>query len=698
MRPNLIALAICTAFGLTACGGSDSTPSTGLFLDSAVEGASYTASPSGQSGTTNAKGQYACFPGDTVTLKIGGVELGSVPCAPITTPLNLAGLSTYPSGGNSRLDNLLLFIQSLDEDDDPSNGITISTAAASALASKRLDFSLVSASFNSSMQTVLEAISTTDKFGKTYGVRTPNADRLALARAHFEEGTLGAQLGQAGNVSTSTRAEAGGEVSVTKFQLNADASLYVPYEGSNDAAKRDFPNGFYPAVGSGLAFKGKAADGSLEFYGITDRGPNGDSPSAPIPGGTGTSITKMFPAPSFTPSIGLISVGKGGAVVKSLLPIKSDDNTKINGLPRNVGNPLEIPLVDSLKYDATKAGFVDNGLDTESLVYDAANKVFWTSDEYGPFIAKIDAVSGKILKKYGPGTGAADLPDILKQRRANRGMEGLAMATNGKLHGFLQSPIDPLDSSNKSIETTDSSDLDQDTKTTDSVALKHFAQFTRWLEFDPQTETSKLYAYPLNFAITGQKWDQNRTGSAKLGDLMALPNGKFVVIEQGADSTGAVRNFLMLVEIPQDVTDIRADGIELEKNSIDGTTTTAHPWSTLVKLKKTLLLDLNAVGWTAEKAEGLTLVDEQTVALINDNDFGLRSILVDSAGNEVSGDITACTVDANGAITNATKAASANACTTGAVGGRVTRAADSVRPTRLWLIKFPKALTGYTVP
>jgi hypothetical protein len=126
--------------GLTACGGNSGTLTTGAFLDSAVEGASYNASPSGKSGKTNSKGQYECIQGDTVTLKIGGVELGSVPCADVTTPLSLAGLNTYTQGANAQVDNLLMFIQSLDEDDDPSNGITIVASTASALATKTLDF------------------------------------------------------------------------------------------------------------------------------------------------------------------------------------------------------------------------------------------------------------------------------------------------------------------------------------------------------------------------------------------------------------------------------------------------------------------------------------------------------------------------------------------------------------------------------
>ena len=102
-----------------------------------------------------------------------------------------------------------------------------------------------------------------------------------------------------------------------------------------------------------------------------------------------------------------------------------------------------------------------------------------------------------------------------------------------------------------------------------------------------------------------------------------------------------------------------------------------------------MLLDLNAIGWSAEKAEGLSVTDAQTLSLINDNDFGLSTMLTDATGSSLDGDITACTVDVNGAILNNGK------CTAGATSGRVTRGADSERPTRLWLIKLPKALTAY---
>jgi hypothetical protein len=114
-------------------------------------------------------------------------------------------------------------------------------------------------------------------------------------------------------------------------------------------------------------------------------------------------------------------------------------------------------------------------------------------------------------------------------------------------------------------------------------------------------------------------------------------------------------------------------------------------WSKVVTLKKTLLLDLNAIGWLAEKAEGLTIVDGNTLALANDNDFGLKTKIFTPSGDAVAdADVTKCNVDANGTIITS-NAAGCNAANT----IRVARGDDRERPSRLWLIKFSKALNTY---
>lgn len=660
--------------GLAACGGSGNddaapaaaTKTTGVLLDSAVSGVDY--SGASYSGSTSAKGEFDCKAGEAVTFKLGDITLGTAACGSALTPLELAGAS---SAGEDKVVNRLLFLQSLDEDGNPGNGIQIAAAVKAALAGKTLDFGKNASDFGSALQAVLPAVA--DKMGDKYSDRPVDETARKAALEHFES-TLAEVLGRS-DTTVSTQSPAGA-VKITKTEVFAPDALHVPYEGSHAATKKDFPNGFYPAAGSGIAFKGKTADGKLEFYALTDRGPNGDGPSAPAPGNPATMLTsKIFPAPSFVPSIGIITVGKnGGAQLKSLTPLSVSASVKASGRPFDaaaVGFSGEVPLSDTLVYDAAKGGYDVNGIDPEALVNDTARGVLWASDEYGPFIAKIDPATGRILKKYQPGAAATDLPAVLAKRRPNRGMEGLTLdAASGKLHGFLQSPID-------------------DGKATPpggkSSNVKDIAAFIRWLEFDPATETSKMYAYP----VDGTLYDKSRTGNAKLGDVVSLGGGKFVVIEQGKYADGKVHNVLMLVEIPASATDIVAFGSDLEKSSITTAAVGSANYANVVTLKKTRLFDLNAAGWVAEKAEGLSLIDDSTLALINDNDFGLRSVLLDANGKFVDGSLEDCTVDASGAIVSG--------CPAGVTGARLTRGLPAERATRLWQLKFPQKLSAYSI-
>lgn len=669
---------------LTGCGSSE-TPATkaqpvlGVFLDSAVEGLDYNAN--GIKGSTSNIGGFVCNTGDTVNFAIGGINLGSAGCASVLSPLQLASSSNHR---DDAVVNRLMFLQLLDQDNDPSNGIQIDTSVKTALSSHNIDFSASSTNFNLAMS-ALQA-----RLPAAYQARTVDIDRRALAKEHFEN-TLASQIGTP-YVESVSQSNALGTVaaSITRYQIQAAPSFYVPYEGSVEAIKKDFPNGFLPSYGSGLSFKAVAADGSLEFYGITDRGPNGDGPKVPnssvTPGASGTGDGKFFPAPSFVPSIGVISVGKQGAILKSSMPIKFSSSILASGLPiasGKVGASGEVPLTDAARYDASsKALFSDYGLDTESVVFDKARNVLWVSDEYGPFILKIDLSTGVILKKYQPGSGAADLPAVLAKRRANRGMEGLSLeVASGRLHGFVQSPLDDGKASY----------LVPGASAATNESIKDYAKFTRWIEFDPSTEKSKLYAYP----IDSRMYASGKTGNAKLGDVVSLGNGKFIVIEQGAGVDGKVFNRLMLVQIPVDATDIAALGTDLEKSSMSGVAVNAANYANVIPLKKTVLFDLNAASWMAEKAEGLALVDDYTLALVNDDDFGLKSIVQGANGTAIDGaDITKCTVDANGAIQTT---ANATGCSLGNTA-RVARGSDLERPNRLWIIKFAKKLSDLIVP
>ncbi|BBB63202.1 hypothetical protein UNDKW_4929 [Undibacterium sp. KW1] len=687
---NLILSSLAAAMLLSACGGSSNntvvttpatpTPVNGIFLDAAVDGLEYSIA-GGTKQNTSATGGFSCNVGDTVAFSVGGIGIGSAPCATTITPLTLANSSNVK---DDSVVNRLLFLQLLDEDNDVATGIKIPATVKAALAGQTLDFNANAANFNTALTATLA------KLPANYQKLTVDADRRTLVREHFED-TMASKLGTP-VVDTVTQTNALGTVSaaITRYQVQAADNFFVPYEGTNAAVKAEFPKGFLPSYGSGLTFKGKAADGSLEFYGITDRGPNGDGPKVPnsvvTPGATGTSDAKFFPSPSFTPSFGLISIGKDGAVLKSSTPIKFSPTINASGLSiaaGKVGSSAEVPLNDAAKFDASsKTSFSDYGLDTESIVYDAARGVVWVSDEYGPFILKIDVATGIILKKYQPGTGAADLPAVLLKRRANRGMEGLSLeVATGKLNGFVQSPLDDGKANYIVPGATAAT----------NESIKDYAKFNRWVEFDPTTEKTKLYAYP----IDSTQYTAGKTGNAKLGDMVSLGNGKFIVIEQGTGPDGKAFNKLMLVQVPSNATDIANMSTDLEKSSMTGAAVNGVNYADVVLLKKTQLFDLNNAGWLAEKAEGLALVDENTLALTNDDDFGMKTVIVDPSGAIVVGaDVTKCTVDANGALTTT---AGVLGCTAGNTM-RVARGADTERPNRIWLFKFSKKLADFNIP
>jgi uncharacterized protein YfiM (DUF2279 family) len=671
---SLLSLAVFSV--LAGCGGdsSDNAPAktsmTGVFLDGVVENLDYVAGTAAKA-STNAKGEFTCYAGDTVSFSVGGIALGSAACAATITPLQLAGVTDVK---DAKVVNRLLTLQLLDDDSDPSNGIKLTAEAKTALAAKSADFTTAAAAFNTALSANLAAA------GAKYAARGVDDSRRALVREHFED-TLASKLGTPVNESFSQTTPLGAvAVTVTRYQMQAASSFYIPYEGTNAKVKEEFPLGFLPSYGSALAFKGTTASGDLEFYGLTDRGPNGDGPNLPALTGTGVTGAKIFPSPSFAPAFGVITVGKNGAVLTSSTPIKVSASVNASGLPvapGAVGNSSELPVSDVMKYDAnSKATFNAGGIDSEAIVLDKKRNVLWVSDEYGPFIVKIDPATGIILNKYAPGSG---LPSIFLKRRANRGMEGMALdTTTDKLHGFLQSP---LTDGNATYSVTGKSE-----------AIERYARFTRWMEFDPTTGTSgKMYAYPLDAA----DYQDGRTGNAKLGDVVALGNGKFIVIEQGAAPSGKVFNKLMLVEIGA-ATDIAAAAYnvassDLEKSSMGGVAVNGADWKSVTTLKKTLLLDLNAIGWLAEKAEGLTIIDGNTLALVNDNDFGMKTKVYTAAGVLVEdADVTKCNIDAAGAIITSSSAG----CTAGNTI-RVGRGTDLERPSRLWLIKFGKALNTF---
>ena len=108
----------------------------GVVIDSPIINIRY--ATDAQSGSTNQNGQFSYQPGDIIVFQIGDVELPPVTAGPVVTLRDIAGTNDYT---DPALINMARFIQSLDSDGDPANGITILEQAHLAATGVTLDFS-----------------------------------------------------------------------------------------------------------------------------------------------------------------------------------------------------------------------------------------------------------------------------------------------------------------------------------------------------------------------------------------------------------------------------------------------------------------------------------------------------------------------------------------------------------------------------
>jgi hypothetical protein len=345
-------------------------------------------------------------------------------------------------------------------------------------------------------------------------------------------------------------------------------------------------------------------DAPGEFWMITDRGPNGQ---IKVDGKN----RRTFWIPEFNPAIVKVKLDGNEIRIIETLPIVGQSGKPIGGMPN-------IKDLDETPYEYTAQNplpFNTSGIDSEGLVRTKAGD-FWVAEEYSPSLLHLDK-SGKVLKRYVPeglklnGTDypvAATLPAIYGNRKINRGFEGLTMSSDEKtLYAVLQSPF-----------------LIPDKKTGDS------SRNTRLIAFDVASEkVIAEYAYRLEVAKEFDPDPKTKPDEMKLSAVVYLNPTTLLVLER---TDLVAKLYSVDLSKASNIVNTKWDDF---KTAPSLETLTDPATADVAVLPKSLILDLSQFKETPEKIEGVALLDRNTLAIANDNDFDSEESKYDKQGNNV---------------------------------------------------------------
>jgi hypothetical protein len=355
-----------------------------------------------------------------------------------------------------------------------------------------------------------------------------------------------------------------------------------------------------------------------EVFGLEDRGPNVESADG----------FAVEPKPSYDPGIARFVLNEGEAELVEEIPLKDHTGHPFSGLV-NSNNPTG-EKVENLK--GVELAHDPDGYDPEGLVA-MPDGSFWVSDEYGPYITHFNS-EGIELQRLTPFKEPSNpvasqvLPEELKNRVPNRGMEGLAITPDGHtLVGMMQSSLQQVD--------LEGSNAKKDTPTrivTYNLYTRQTHEYLFLLD-EPATTgvaNSEITALSNNtFLIderdsgfpsaTGYKklWEVNLEGATDIG-----PQAKVIGATYNAEAGGlliagkTIEKTVLGQKTPEAKATLEADHIK--------------PVSATLYLDvDKLLTELNPTDafYDHDKVEGVAALEGgKRLIISNDNDFGISGV------------------------------------------------------------------------
>ncbi|MGL4519978.1 MAG: esterase-like activity of phytase family protein [Phocaeicola sp.] len=319
--------------------------------------------------------------------------------------------------------------------------------------------------------------------------------------------------------------------------------------------------------GFGSSMVYQPADSS--FYLLTDRGPNVDGL---------TPESKVFPVLHYAPTIGQFRLVGDSLLLVRAIPLKDETGRNLTGLPNAQGDGV----TGEVGYNLAGEVLINPtlGIDAEGLAV-APDGTFWVSDEYAPFVLQFDS-NGVLLQTLSPSHG---LPSHFAKRRPNRGMEGLTLSADGKrLYGIMQSPL-----------------------YYPSKETKDHSVNVRILEKTLTTGACREFIYQLE------------SPKNMVSEISAVTDSTFLVVERDGNFPKENNGFKRVYTINlAGATDVSEQVVELLSNEELAT-------QQIFPTQKQLLVDLLVAipGYRHDKPEGVALIGDSVLCVVNDDDFGI---------------------------------------------------------------------------
>jgi len=389
-----------------------------------------------------------------------------------------------------------------------------------------------------------------------------------------------------------------------KIYTSDDANLglkTVSFEGGKTVA-------FTVGIGSG-AYRHPQGPASA-FWTIADRGPNFPCGAAKkVTGVDGKKIcgsvkkARIYPVPEYTPSIYGVHLNDDGTFsIKDVIALKDRDGNPVDGML----NPLTVATTENpVDGQGRPLAQNANAVDAEGLVL-LSDGTWWIGEENGPSLLHV-AADGRILTRYVPAGTEKDfakanyevvgaLPAIFARRQANRGIESMAVSPDEKfLYTIMQNPLaNPDADTYKKAKNARILKLDRAT-------MKPVGEFVYRLD-DPQSFRND---------------PSKKQNSPRISEMLALGTDRLLVLERTNKTTKLHEISLAgATDILGSKWDKAATRPSLEaSNDLSGTGVTP--------VAKTLRFDSADFEEIPNKLEGIAILGNGDVALINDNDFGI---------------------------------------------------------------------------